>query len=56
MIEYDETEYANAAVTDEVLTLVRLFCDHETGDKLLYRGDVPRLNYSKSSTTWQRMA
>lgn len=55
MIEMDQTEYAQSAVTDEVLHLVRLFNDHSVGDKLLYRGNAPRLNFSKSSTPWQLM-
>ena len=56
MIEFDESEKYNSPVTNRVLRLVRLFNDQETGDMLLYRGDTPLLNCSKSSTKPSQMA
>jgi hypothetical protein len=47
MIEYDETEHASCAVTDEELHLVRLFNGHEVGDKLLFRWDDMHLYSSE---------
>ncbi|WP_157764417.1 hypothetical protein [Paenibacillus riograndensis] len=40
MIEFDEAEFLNSAVSDETLYLVLLFCGPDTRDKLLYGGDV----------------
>lgn len=56
MIEYDETEYLHSAVPDELLIAVRgfYFDEPQVADKLLYRGDAPRLNFSKSSTQHSR--
>jgi hypothetical protein len=39
MIQYDEAEFLNQAVSDETLYLVLLFCGPEVRDKLLYGGD-----------------
>ena len=45
MIEFDESEYLDCAMTDEELYLVRLFNGPTVGDKLLYKwGDIH--NYS----------
>lgn len=40
MIEFDEAEFLNQAVSDETLYLVLLFCGPDVRDKLLYGGDV----------------
>lgn len=40
MIQFDEAEFKQQAVSDETLYLVLLFCGPETRDKLLYGGDV----------------
>lgn len=37
MIEMDEDEYQESAVSDDTLHLVSLFCGPEIRDKLLYR-------------------
>lgn len=37
MIEMDESEYQESAVSDVTLHLVSLFCGPDTRDKLLYR-------------------
>lgn len=37
MIEMDESEYQESAVSDTTLHLVSLFCGPEIRDKLLYR-------------------
>lgn len=37
MIEMDESEYAESAVSDDTLHLVSIFCGPEIRDKLLYR-------------------
>lgn len=39
MIEFDEAEMMQSAVSDETLYLVLLFCGPEVRDKLLYGGD-----------------
>lgn len=47
LIEFDETEYLNQAVSDKTLYLVLLFCGSEARDKLLYGGgnNVDNLGY-----------
>lgn len=40
MIEFDESEYFNATVTDDTLRLVADFFSKEVADKLLYKGDA----------------
>ncbi|WP_247898680.1 hypothetical protein [Paenibacillus pabuli] len=37
MIEMDESEYQESAVSDDTLHLVSIFCGPEIRDKLLYR-------------------
>ena len=39
MIQFDEAEFLNQAVSDETLYLVLLFCGPEVRDKLLYGGE-----------------
>lgn len=40
MIEFDEDEFLNSAVSDETLYLVLLFCGPDVKDLLLYGGDA----------------
>ncbi len=39
MIQFDEAEFLNQAVSDETLYMVLLFCGPETRDMLLYGGE-----------------